>query len=232
MSEQFNPLEAASILRAEARSRVGPRLTRTDQMNAFALLKTGVKHAIVARIFGLSMSSVSQLANCLNHAIGRAWHYTDVFSEWQRLGEEDFIKAYLTEEHFLRAKRLKYGVDDNAIDDKLDLHLASNPRADSCSYGLIRSVTLGEEWRVRIDFAPCDPEIPEELRGPDGWRYASVNADDYPSGPYVSKAPYDEPVREDGLWMPWRTSAECFDHLHHIAGLRSPRRGRPRKTGK
>jgi hypothetical protein len=199
-------------------------------MNAFALLKTGVSHRTVAKIFGLSMASVSQLANCLNHAVGRIWRYTDVFSEWQRLGEEEFIKAYLTEEHFLRAQRLKYGVDDHAIDDKLDLHLSSNYRADSCSYGLIGAVALSEDWRVRIDFVPCDdPDIAEDKRGPIGWRYATAGLDDAPAGRYVSISPHDEPVRVDGLWMPWRTSALCFEHLHRIMGLRSPRRGRPRK---
>jgi hypothetical protein len=182
-------------------------------------------------MFGISGSSISHLAGCLKREPGKAWRYTDVFVEWRRLGEHAFLAAYLTEENFLKAQRLKYGVDDNAIDDRTQLHLTSNPRADSCSFGLIGSVDLGD-WNARIDFVECNnPDVPPNLRGPVGWRYAPVDVrDDRPSDSYVSIAPYDEPVREDGIWMPWRTSADCCDHLHRMMGLKNPRRGRPRKN--
>jgi hypothetical protein len=229
MTDTFDPLEAYAILRAQARERRGPKMTSANKMHAFALLHSGVPHEVVGKMFGISGASISHLANCLKRDPGKTWRYSDVFIEWRRLGEEKFMASYLTEENFLKAQRFKYGVDDNATDDHTQLHLTSNPRADSCSHALIGSVDLGE-WRARIDFVPCDhPDIPADKRGPDGWRYATVDANDYPTDAYVSIAPYDEPQRADGLWMPWRTSADCCNHLHRMMGLKNPRRGRPRR---
>ena len=227
MSENWNPLEAVALMRAARRGRSGPKLTRTEQYNAFAMLKSGVEQSVVSRMFGISQSSVSHLANCLNRTAGHLWRYSDVFNEWNRLGEEGFLAAYVTEENYLKAQRLKYRVATPSIDDQAALHLISNPRADSCSYGLIGAFQVAN-WRARIDWAECDKEVPEEGRGPIGWRYATVDDDDHPLV-YHSIAPYDEPVRPDGLWMPWRTSGDAFDHTYQLMNIRSPRRGRPRK---
>jgi hypothetical protein len=228
MSEPFDPLKAYAILRAEARERRGPKLTITNKYHAFALLQSGVPHDAVGKMFGLSGSSISHLANCLKRDPGKTWRYTDVFVEWRRLGPDAFMAAYLTEENFLKAQRLKYNVDDLATDDRTQLHLTSNPRADSCSHALIGSIDLGD-WTARIDFVECDrPDIPADKRGPIGWRYAPADGNGDPSDHYVSIAPYDEPTRADGVWMPWRTSADCCNHLHRMMGLKNPRRGRPR----
>jgi hypothetical protein len=201
-------------------------MTITDKLNAFALLKVGFTQAVVSKMFGISTGSVSHLANCLNRSEGQVWRYPDVHNEWRRLGEEDFLRAYLTEEVYLKAQQMSHNVDGHAEDDRTQLYLTSNPRADSCSHGLIGSFDLGT-WRARIDFVECDdPDLPPEKKGPIGWRYAQVGQDDFPDSPYVGVNPNDEPIRADGIWMPWRTSAECFDYCHLIMGLKSPRRMR------
>ena len=229
MEEQWNPLAAALLTRAAARGRSGPRLTRADQYHAFALIKSGFAYSVISKMFAISQSSVSLLANCLVRTPGRLWRYPDVANEWTRLGEEAYLKAYLTHENYLKAARLAKGVDGHALDDRLAFHLVSNPKADSCSYGLILSFQVGD-WDARIDWKPCADEVPEEARGPEGWRYAWVDRDGV-AGPYESIAPYDvEPRRPDGLWMPWRTSADAFNHAYQSRGLPSPRRGRPKNN--
>jgi hypothetical protein len=229
MSDHFNPMEAVAILRAEARERIGPKMTIGNKMHAFALLRAGVSHGIVAKMFRISKPSVSNLANCLRREPGRTWHYPDVFIEWRRLGEEAFLSAYLTEENFLEAQRQKASAG-YEIEEGGQLHLTSNPRADSKSHALIGSIDLGS-WRARIDWtASGDPAIPPEKLGPAGWRYAIAGDDDEPLSPYESVNPNDEPQRPDGLWMPWRTSTDCFHHLHRIMGMKIRGLGRPRKN--
>ena len=150
--------------------------------------------------------------------------------EWLRLGEEEYLKAYVLEEDYLKSQRVKHKVgydDPDDIDRMTDANAPSNPRADSCSYNLIGSFEVGN-WRARIDWMPCGEDIPEDKRGPIGWRYADVSAEG--GWKYQSRPPHYEPVREDGVWMPWRTSGDCFDYVHMIMGLKSPRRpGRPAK---
>jgi hypothetical protein len=226
MSEKFNPLEAVALLRASARSRRGPKLNRTEQYQAFAMIQSGVEHSVISKMFGVSKTTVSHLANCEARAPGRIHRYPDVFREWVRLGPEAFLEAYVTEENYIKAQRLKYNVDDgHKLDDRNGMHLVSNPRADACAHHIIGELNLGT-WRARIDWAEADPAIPEDERGPVGWRYKDVGAD----SPYFSIDPNAEPIQPEGLWLPWRTSGECFDYIYLSMGMPSPRRGgRPRK---
>ena len=228
MSEKFNPLEAVAMLRASARSRRGPKLNRVEQYQAFAMIQSGVEHSVISKMFGVSKTTVSHLANCEARALGRIHRYPDVFREWVRLGPEAFLEAYVTEDNYIKAQRLKYNVDDgHKLDDRNGMHLDSNPRADACAHHMIGELNMGT-WRARIDWAECSPEVPEDKRGPIGWRYCDV------SGP--STAPISALTRTssrfqpEGLWLPWRTSGECFDYIYLSMGMPSPRRGgRPRK---
>ena len=221
----FDPLAAAAALRAESHMRGGPRLTLTTQCEAFALLKSGVAQEVVARMFALSRSSVSHLANCLNRTAGRTWRYPAVFIEWRRLGEAEFLKAYLTEDNYLKAKRLALDVPE-PLDDQSAIYAVSNPRADGCSHAKMGEFEVAH-MRVRIDWAECtQADIEPDKRGPIGWRWTEIAA----PYAYQSIPPWDEePARADGIWMPWRTSGDAFDYVFKIMGLKSPRRGRPRK---
>ena len=67
----FDPLEAIATLRASERPKAGPKLSRAEQCAAFALIKAEFSHAIVGKVFGLSLASVSHLANCATRAPGK-----------------------------------------------------------------------------------------------------------------------------------------------------------------
>ena len=226
MSTTFDPLIASAKLLLEASPR-GRRLSWGDHYAIFALLQSGVKQEVISNMFGISLSSISHLANCLAPRPQSIRRYPHVFREWRLLGRDEFIKAYLTEEHVLQADRIKRSVA-GALDTR---DLSINPHADSCAYKMRGPVQVEEDW-FRIDWIECDhPEIPPEKKGPIGWRYALIDELDQPKEPYVSISPYEtDPPRPDGVWMPWRTSGDVFDWLFVMRGLKSPRRpGRPRK---
>jgi hypothetical protein len=227
MSTTFDPIGASAKMLELAQHHSGHRLPRVAHYHAFALLQSGVKQEIISRMFGISLSSVSHLANCL--ARGRIIRYPHVFNEWKTLGRDEFIRAYLTEDHYLQAERLRLDMG-RALDDKTSR--APNPHADSCAYKIRGAFQVGEDW-FRIDWAEADPEIAEAQRGQIGWRYAQIVPDSQTdkAGPYMSISPYDEStLRADEVWMPWRTSGEAFDYVFEAYGLKSPRRpGRPRK---
>ena len=226
----FDPLAAAAEMRAERAARIGPKLTRIEQYQAFALLQSGTPRSIVSLMFGITPTTASHLANCLDHGPGKLWRYSAVFREWRRIGEQAFLAAYLTEENFLKAKRLKYTVA-APLDDRASLYFESQPRADSCAYARIGSFQAGA-WRFRIDWVEAAPEVPAERRGPIGWRYAVCDDNDVPADYYSRNPNESDPVRADGLWMPWRTSGDAFDYAYASNDLRSPRRpGRPRTRG-
>jgi hypothetical protein len=211
----FDPVaEVAKMRASEPAGRSGPKLSRIEQCQALAVLKVGhFSHGVVQKMFDLSPASVSNLANCTARKAGRSWHYPAVFQEWRRLGEEAFLRAYMTEELWLKAKRLKY--ETPAPLDNRTLR-GSNFRADSKSYDRIGFFEVSD-WVARVDWAECDPETPEELRGPIGWRYATQGRGAL--SPYLSQ----DPTEDEPRWMPWRTSGDAFDAAYQAAGLVSPR---------
>ena len=227
MSTTFDPLIASAKLLEEAAQTRGRRLSWGEHYNIFALLQSGVKQETISRMFGISLSSISHLANCLAPRPASIRRYPHVFREWRQLGRDEFIKAYLTEEHVLQADRIKRSL--AGVLDTRDQSI--NPHADSCAYSVRGSVQAGEDW-YRIDWIDCDqPDIPIDKKGPIGWRYALIDEDNRAKEPYSSISPYEtDPPRADGVWMPWRTSGDAFDWLFTLRGLKSPRRpGRPRK---
>ena len=157
-------------------------------------------------MFGVSKTTVSHLANCEARALGRIHRYPDVFREWVRLGPEAFLEAYVTEDNYIKAQRLKYNVDDgHKLDDRNGMHLDSNPRADACAHHMIGELNMGT-WRARIDWAECSPEVPEDKRGPIGWRYCDVSG---PSSPYFSIDPNVEPFSPKACGFPGEPRASA-----------------------
>ena len=227
MSTTFDPLIASARLLQAASYIRGRRLTWGDHYAIFALLQSGVKQETLSRMFGISLSSISHLANCLTPRPASIRRYPHVWREWVRLGRDKFIQAYLTEAYVLQADRVQRDVA-GLLDTR---EQAINRRADSCAYDKRGPVQVEEDW-YRIDWVECDnPDISAEKKGPIGWRYARIDEQERPKKPYVSVMPYDsDPPREDGVCMPWRTSGDVFDWLFVMHGLKSPRRpGRPRK---
>ena len=143
------------------------------------------------------------------------WHYPAVFAEWRRLGgDENFIRTYMTEDLWLKAKRLKYDVAEQ-LDDRVTR--GSNRGADSRSYDTVGFFEV-KDWLARVDWVECDPETPGELRGTIGWRYATKSPG-FDLTPYYSR----EPTETEPRWMPWPSSGKAFDAAFEAAGLTSPR---------
>lgn len=118
MSE-FNINKAAEELQKRAQPRKGGRkLTFADQCAAFAALRQFAEFNGVAKVFNLSRTSVSYLAGCLtddraafentdggiydpnltrNRMPDRQPRYRAVAVEFNRLGEQEFIRRYYTQ---------------------------------------------------------------------------------------------------------------------------------------
>ena len=199
----FDPLDAIAQMRARERPKAGPKLSRAEQCAAFALVKSGFSHAIVGKVFGVSLASVSHLANCTARAAGKIWHYPQVESEWRRLGQDEFIRTYLTEDIFLKAQRLKHDVAHKSDDRTVR---GPNSNADRFAFDRYGEFVVGEgtarvEWRDG------------------GWRFALVEEGMFYQG--------QEALGREA--SPFQTSGEAFDAAFEILGLKSPRVGRPRK---
>ena len=202
----FDPLAAIAEMRARAHPKAGPKLSRAEQCAAFALVKSGFSHAIVGKVFGVSLASVSHLANCTARAAGKIWYYPQVESEWRRLGQDEFIRTYLTEDIFLKAERLRHDVTHKSDDCTAR---GPNPNADRFHFDRYGEFAAGD-MLARVDW----------IDG--GWRFAFVEADSFYQG---QEALGGEP-------LPFHTSGEAFDAAFAALGLKSPRVGRPRKDHK
>ena len=199
----FDPLAAIAQMRARERPKAGPKLSRAEQCAAFALVKSEFSHAIVGKVFGVSLASVSHLANCTTRAAGKIWYYPQVESEWRRLGEDEFIRTYLTEDVFLKAQRLKLDAGRKSDDRTVR---GPNPNADRFAFDRYDEFAVGG-LMARVDW----------IDG--GWRFAFVEPVLFYQG--------QEALGRDPA--PFRNSGEAFDAAFLVMGLTSPRVGRPRK---
>ena len=200
----FDPLAAIAEMRARAHPKAGPKLSRAEQCAAFALVKSGFSHAIVGKVFGVSLASVSHLANCTARAAGKIWYYPQVESEWRRLGQDEFIRTYLTEDIFLKAERLRHDVTHKSDDCTAR---GPNPNADRFHFDRYGEFAAGD-MLARVDW----------IDG--GWRFAFVEEGMFHQG---------RESLEGGEPTPFGTSGEAFDAAFTTLGLKSPRVGRPRK---
>jgi hypothetical protein len=117
----FDPFAALAELRKIAPSVKGRKLDLFRQCAAYAALWNGISPKIVAENFNLSLTSVSNLAGCREDkrtettmTVGdysetfpnpsltkrkyraRKARYIAVAREWERLGEQEFIRVYFT----------------------------------------------------------------------------------------------------------------------------------------
>ena len=216
----FDPVAMIRELRATEPPRGGPKLNKTEQCQALAILRVGYfSHAVVEKMFGVSSTTVSHIAHCIDRRPGTIWRYPAVFVEWRRLGEDGFIRTYMTEDLYLKAKRLKYEIPE-LLDDKT--MRGPNPRSDGHSHSHIGYFEVSD-WLARVDWVECDPETPAELCGPIGWRYATEGKSGL--SPYISR----DPTENEPRYMPWPTSGEAFDAAFHAIDATSPRLGRRAK---
>ena len=126
----------AELRRAEGPKMAGRKLPFAEQCAAFALLYGGAKNETVAKVFGLSKTTVSYLNGCLKYDPtptrsrlvfkngrpveetygsdhnrsrnpARQQHYETVAREFEALGEQNFNHRYLNAAIFARVEKAK-----------------------------------------------------------------------------------------------------------------------------
>lgn len=174
------------------------KLTFSEQCGLAYALANKLKHAIVAKAFGLSRATVSHLANCLERN-GR--HYPQVRAEYQALGAEAFKLKYYAPLHW-RLKRTK--LDLNHLpggEDDIARPAGSDPRA--AKYAGPITLDDGTRWEIVWRSEPLGWAI-HNLDLPDIWHGAE----------WI-------PGNED--FEPFRTSSAAYDAVHYCNGYESPR---------
>ena len=222
MPEAFDPLEALAKRAAASIDGTGRKLTLFDKCAAFACLYGGTKSSIVAKAFGLSSASVSYLAGCrpiddrkpvtitiddgqrlhsethtppnlnMRRSPDRKPRYQDVAREFDRLGEETFLRTYYTADIDARIERIEQKRPKPG-DDRTPFSF--NPKADSHAdlhnFGVNQ---FGVEECIRI---VCDPKR--------GWMYDGCNPDKSKLGEQWNWT-YDDNDK------PFRTSKAAYEH--------------------
>ena len=113
-SHSFDPV--AAIAGIALLTRAPARRPEADQHGAMPSLGDRCKCRRMSatpslkQMFGVSSTTVSHIAHCIDRRPGTIWRYPAVFVEWRRLGEDGFIRTYMTEDLYLKAKRLKYEI--------------------------------------------------------------------------------------------------------------------------
>lgn len=190
---------------------------------AYALKRRAVRHDIVAKAFGLSPATVSQLARCLQPTFK---HYRDVYREFFRLGEMAFAEKYYTREIHFRFRRILLAMQDpEGRQDIAPKQSGPDRRAEKYAT---------QDWRKEQDALT----LPDNSHWIIGWR--SDDATDWGAGWYfwpwsAPGEPQDCFGRKRAIGYseedePFRTSAEAFDALYYMNGYPSPRPrpGRPK----
>ena len=120
-NEPFDPVADLRELARLAPAGTGRKLSFDQKCAAYAALYNGVKLSIVAEVFNLSRTSVSNLAGCREDNRpqstmtvgdyaetfpspsiskraykGRKPRYADIAAEFERLGEDEFTARYYT----------------------------------------------------------------------------------------------------------------------------------------
>jgi hypothetical protein len=100
------------------------RLAFSDRCAAFALVKRGFPPYIIAKVFGVTKPVIYLLAS----ASMDASRYTSVLKEYYRLGEEEFVERYVTDDIVNRLQRWRSEKpDDSDIERRL---LGPDPASD------------------------------------------------------------------------------------------------------
>ena len=222
MDEPFDALKALAKRAAASKDDNARKLTLFDKCAAFACLYGGTRSAIVAKAFGLSSASVSYLAGCrpiddrkpvtitiddgqrlhsethtppnlnMRRSADRKPRYQDVAREFDRLGEEMFLRTYYTADIDARIERIEQKRPKPG-DDRTPFSF--NPKADSHAdlhnFGVNQ---FGVEECIRI---VCDPKR--------GWMYDGCNPDKSKLGEQWNWT-YDDNDK------PFRTSKAAYEH--------------------
>lgn len=228
MNEPFDPLKALAKRAAASIDETGPKLRFFDKCAAFACLYGGTKSSVVSKAFGLSSATVSYLAGCrpiddrkpvsiafnintpeivetitptnLNtrRSSDRRPRYQDVAREFDRLGEEMFLRTYYTVDIDARIERIERNRPKPG-DDRTPFSF--NPKADSHAgvhnFGVNQ---FGVEECIRI---VCDHDR--------GWMYAGCNPDGSKLGEQWNWT-YDDRDK------PFRTSKAAYEHYLRFTG--------------
>lgn len=178
----------ALIPRAAFRQHVvtkfSPKLEFDERCAILALSKSGVIRDLLSTAFGVDRRTVSHIVN------PQSPHYKEVRKEYARLGHEEFVKKYVTEEISLR---IAAAHENRRVEAEKE---EAKPSRRSNRY----------EGMQRVQPEQCSREHIVEI--------AWLDTDEHPAGWYYRDTSSDEPT----TWLhngddSRRTSKTCLDAL-------------------
>jgi hypothetical protein len=202
----FNPKAALAELTQDGAPVYAPRLSFSERCGlAYTLAKGIIPQDTVRRAFGLSRATVSNLAQILKPGNDRLGAYPDVWLEYARKGEDDFIAAHYTPELHWRLKNANQNPNHTAAK-------PTGPDPRAAKYQGDHTLPDNSQWRI-------------QWRA-DGWFFAPH--------PELNPWYGAERVRGAEGHEPFRTSAEAYDAAYALNGYDSPRPkpGRPKTKTK
>ena len=91
MASHEDLITSISALKLKPHGRFSPKLDFDQRCEILALFRTGVGRAVLAEAYGLDRRTVTHIYNRASP------HYRNVRAEEQKLGKEEFMKKYITE---------------------------------------------------------------------------------------------------------------------------------------
>lgn len=99
MTDPISLIPADSFVKHE-RGKFSPKLDAKQRCEVLALCRSGVRRDVVARAYGIDRRTVGHVVN------PQSPRYRDTRAEYKKLGHEEFIEQYLTEEVALKIANL------------------------------------------------------------------------------------------------------------------------------
>ena len=191
--------------------RKGPKLARMDMGAAYAAVRRGFKHWIVADCFDLSQSTVSQMST----ARPDSRRYAKLAREYAHLGADAFNEKYLTEHHIELLQRIRVKrPEPTDVRKRLADSKAAKYAGRHELYSNSQSQTLELEIAYREAGQDRDRMRDEgdgSIRAPARWAHRDLRWPD------------------DWSAERFRTSHDCWDYMCLTNGVENPRKkaGRP-----
>ncbi len=204
-------LEKLDALVASQGPKHGPKLTAMDMGAAYAAARRGFKHAVIAKAFGLSESSISAMST----ATPDGKRYARLAREYERLGAAAFCEKYLSEHTLDQLQRIRV----DALEPGDVRKRLADDRAAKYSGAHELENFEGEFIKFEIAYRP---------EGDVNWQLDDGSIDPPPTSPARWAA---RDMRWPDRWSNerFRTSHDVWDWFLDINGIENTRRraGRP-----
>ena len=155
MNKSYEEIVAGIPANAYAqRGRFAAKLTFHQRCEVLALYRIGIGRAILAEAYGIDRRTITHIQN------PKSPHYKSVRDEVQRLGSDEFLREYVTEDATKRVAQVK-GED----------LIQVNPKKSASRYRgvhIVRNEFCEYDHRVTIDWRDDGPVGP-------GWYYQDAD---------------------------------------------------------